>query len=168
MVARGVLPIAIGEANSLDGLAIEQVKSVAAKYLSIEQIREIARLTEAEPGSLILVMAGNSDAIGEILGKLRLEMGYRLKLADPNTLAFCFVVDFPLFYRDEENNRWDSMHHPFTQAQASDREVPGYRPRPVHGRHYDMVCNGFEIGGGQYQNSRSRYAAGSLSSPGLQ
>jgi aspartyl-tRNA synthetase len=82
------------------------------------------------------------------LGELRQEMGARLKLAEPNTLAFAYIKNFPLFRWDEEAGRWDSEHHPFTKPWDEDIPLIDTDPGKVRSKHYDMVCNGYEIGGG--------------------
>jgi aspartyl-tRNA synthetase len=112
--AGGLLTFALGSApGSLESLTADMVKSVAAKYMTLDQIKEMARRFEAELGDLILVVAGKPKVVNKALGELRREMGQRLKLADPNQLAFAFVVDFPLFAWNEELKMWESEHHPF-------------------------------------------------------
>ena len=80
--------------------------------------------------------------------ELRLEMGSRLQLADPNTLAFAFVLDFPLLRWDETAKRWDPEHHPFTAPIPEDIPLLDTAPEKVKARHYDIVCNGSELASG--------------------
>ena len=75
-------------------------------------------------------------------------MGHRLKLAAPNLITFAFIVDFPLLKRNEETGRWESEHHPFTAPRDEDMSLLDTSPEKTRGKHYDMICNGFEIGGG--------------------
>jgi aspartyl-tRNA synthetase len=82
------------------------------------------------------------------LGTLRLEIGHRLNLADPTVLSFAFIKNFPLLRRNAETGNWDSEHHPFTRPWDEDLPLLDTAPEKVRGKHYDMVCNGYEIGGG--------------------
>jgi aspartyl-tRNA synthetase len=145
--AKGLVTIALN-GDSLDKLTMEDVKSAVAKYLNLEQIKQIAKRLEANPGDLILIIAGQGDQVSLSLGELRKEIARRLNLADPNLFAFAFVVNFPLFEWNKEANRWQAMHHPFTSPKDDDVILLDTFPEKVHGKHYDMVCNGFEIGGG--------------------
>ncbi len=99
-------------------------------------------------GDLLLIVAGEDKMVNKILGELRQEMGHRLKLADPNVLAFVFIVDFPLLDWNGETKRWEPMHHPFTAPRDEDMLLLDTAPEKVRGRHYDMVCNGWELAGG--------------------
>ncbi|MBI4303784.1 MAG: aspartate--tRNA ligase [Chloroflexi bacterium] len=148
--AAGLLTITLGSsAGSLDSLTMEMVKSVAAKYLTLEQVKEMATRLDAKLGDLLLIVAGKTEVVNVALGELRREMGRRLNLADPNLLALAYVVNFPLFERSSEPTRqWQPMHHPFTSAKDEDVPLLETAPGKVHGKHYDLVCNGFEIGGG--------------------
>ena len=125
-----------------------EVKSVVAKFLTLDQIKEIANRLEAKPGDLLLIIAGAAKIANATLGGLRQEMGQRLKLADPDLLAFAFITGFPLLGWNEKSGRWESEHHPFTAPQAEDMALLDERPEAVRGRHYDITCNGYEIGGG--------------------
>jgi aspartyl-tRNA synthetase len=69
-------------------------------------------------------------------------------LINEKELKFAFIVDFPLLNWNQEEKRWEAMHHPFTQAKEVDMPLLDTAPEKVHGRHYDLVCNGFELGGG--------------------
>ncbi|PPD58979.1 aspartate--tRNA ligase [Dehalogenimonas etheniformans] len=147
--AAGLVPIALGgESGNLQQLEMDKVRSVAAKYLSLDQVKAIAQRSGANPGDLILIVAGERERTNAVLGQLRNELGCRLKLADPNELAFAFVVDFPLFTWNEEDNRWQATHHPFTAPRKEDMPLLAEQPGKVHGRHYDLVLNGYEIAGG--------------------
>jgi aspartyl-tRNA synthetase len=129
-------------------LTMETVKSMAAKFLTIDQIKEMARRLGASRGDLLLIVAGKPEVVNPVLGGLRGEMGTRLKLPDPNYFAFAFVVDFPLFEWNPELKHFDSMHHPFTAPKDADAYLLDTAPEKVKGKHYDMVCNGFEVAGG--------------------
>jgi len=135
-------------ANSLDDLTIEMVKSAAAKFLTIDQIKEIARRLDARPGDLLLVVAGDTGVVNTALGGLRQEMGHRLKLTEPDRLAFAFIVDFPLLKRDDNAGRWQALHHPFTAPRDEDISLLDTAPERVRAKSYDVICNGYEMGGG--------------------
>jgi len=99
-------------------------------------------------GDLLLIVAAKPELVNVVLGELRREMGYRLKLADPNMFAFAYIENFPLLRWDEEAGRWESEHHPFTAPRDEDVSLLDTAPEKVRGKHYDMVCNDYEIGGG--------------------
>ncbi len=147
--AGGLVTISLSpEAASLEALTMAEVKSVAAKFLTLDQIKEIAGRLEARPGDLLLIIAGAAKTANATLGGLRQEMGQRLKLADPDLLAFAFITGFPFLHWNEKSGRWESEHHPFTAPQAEDMALLDKTPEAVRGRHYDITCNGYEIGGG--------------------
>ena len=148
--AKGLVTIALSSdcGDNLEHLTPERVKSVAAKYLAVEQMKEIGRRFEAKAGDLILIVAGDLNMVNKVLSELRQEMGYRLKLIDSNLLTFAFVVDFPLLEWISEAKRWESMHHPFTAPKEEDIPLLDKDPAKVRARHYDIVCNGCEISSG--------------------
>ena len=147
--AGGVVTIALGApGGSLDDLTIDTVKSVAAKFLTLGQIKQMASRLGAAPGDLLLIIAGEANVASTALGELRQEMGRRLELAEPDLLAFACIIDFPLLHWDEKVGRWDAEHHPFTTPRDEDVPLLESAPEKVRGRHYDIICNGYEIGGG--------------------
>ncbi len=148
--AKGLVTMAIApeSGNDLENLSAETVRSVAAKHLTIEQMKEIASRFEAKAGDLLLVVGGDNVMVNRVLDGLRQEMAARLKLADPNLLAFSFIVDFPLFDWNVEEARWDSMHHPFTAPYEEDIPLLQTDIANVRARHYDIVCNGIELSSG--------------------
>jgi len=147
--AKGLITVSLGtKTGSLDGLTMEMVKSVAAKFLTLDQVREMAEHLESKMGDLLLIVAGKPELVNKVLGEMRQEIGHQLKLADPNLLAFAFVVGFPLLEWDEGARRWGPMHHPFTSPKEEDVPLLDTATERVRGRHYDMVCNGYELAGG--------------------
>jgi aspartyl-tRNA synthetase len=147
--AAGLLTVSLGtEGGDLKDLAMEEVKSVAARFMTVEQVKEMAQLMGAKRGDLLLIVAGAKSLVDTVLGELRLEMARRLKLADPGLFTFAFVLGFPLLRWDGEAKRWDSEHHPFTAPQEEDMPLLDSTPEEVRGRHYDVVGNGYELGGG--------------------
>ena len=142
--ARGLMTMAFtGEAITLD-----TVKSAAAKYLGLHQLEEIADRFQAKPGDLLLIVADKPAVISKTLDELRRQMAQRLNLVDANLVAFAFVVDFPFLEWNEAENRWEPMHHPFTAPRWEDVALLDSEPARVHGQHYDVVCNGCELGSG--------------------
>ena len=147
--AGGLVSISLDAgAGSLSALGMKEVKSVAAKFLTLEQVREMAHRLEADPGDLLLIIAGRPQVVSTALGALRQEVGLRLGLADPDLLAFAFITGFPLLGWNEKSGRWEAEHHPFTAPQDEDIPLLDTAPEKVRGRHYDIICNGYEIGGG--------------------
>ncbi len=146
-----------GGAKGLVWLIVEAgllVRSPVAKFLSQAEMEGILARTEAEVGDLILVVADQPEAVAEALGGLRLEMGQRLGLRDDNVLAFAWVLEFPLLEWNEEEGRWNAMHHPFTSALDEDLALLESEPGKVRAKAYDVVCNGWEIGGGSIRIHR--------------
>jgi len=142
--AQGLTTMAFpGETMTLD-----EVKSAAAKYLTPGQLEEIAGRFEAKPGDLLLIVVDKLEVVNRTLDELRREMAQRLNLADANLLAFAFVVDFPLLEWNETTNQWETMHHPFTAPREKDVLLLDSEPAKVYGQHYDVVCNGCELGSG--------------------
>ncbi len=153
--AQGLVAVALeGEKGPVDSLTREQVKSVLARYVSLEDVKEIARLLKAEIGDLFLLIAGPPKIANMALSQLRHEMGRRLGLADPNSLAFAFIVDFPLLEWSDEEQRWGPSHHPFTMPMASDIELLETDPGKVKAQCYDLVVNGIELASGSIRVHR--------------
>ena len=147
--AGGLLTFALGTVTGdLNDLTMDMVKSVAAKHMTLEQIKEIAGQLSAKQGDLVLVVAGAPKVVDKSLGEVRKEMGTRLKLADPNLMAIAFVLNFPLFQWNDEEKHWEPEHHPFTSPMVEDIPLLDSAPQKVRARHYDIVCNGVELSSG--------------------
>jgi aspartyl-tRNA synthetase len=123
-------------------------KSSVDKFYDQDKLKNWAEAFGAEPGDLMLVMAGETRKVRKQLGELRLHMGDQLELRDPNKFANLWVVDFPLLEQDEETGEYHAMHHPFTSPKAEDFHLLDTDPGAVRANAYDMVMNGAEIGGG--------------------
>ncbi len=123
-------------------------RSSFAKFLSPDETAAMIRQMEGEPGDLLLVIADKPAIANEALGRLRLELGRRLKLYDENVLAFCWVIDFPFLVWNEEEQRWDPSHHLFTAPMDEDIPLLDTDPGQARGKQYDLVLNGYEIAGG--------------------
>jgi len=123
-------------------------KSSVDKFFDQEALKGWAEKFNAKPGDLLLILAGEADKTRKALNELRLEMGNRLELRNPDVFKPLWVVDFPLLEWDEESERWHAMHHPFTSPKPEDIELMDTDPGKVRANAYDMVINGVEIGGG--------------------
>ncbi len=124
------------------------IKSQIMKFLGEDCIRSIGEACGAKPGDLVLMIADKPAVVAKALGELRLEMGRRMNLINPDELAFTWVTDFPMFEYDEEDKRFVAMHHPFTMPREEDLDKLATDPGSVKAIAYDMVLNGVEIGGG--------------------
>ncbi|MGC4192443.1 MAG: aspartate--tRNA ligase [Thermomicrobiales bacterium] len=129
-------------------LTDEGVKSPIAKFLAEDEIAALTTGIGAGTGDLVLLVADQPAVVAKTLSALRDEFGKRLDLADPNVLAFCWVYEFPLFEWDEEGQRWDATHNPFSGYYAEDEHLLETDPSAVRAKQYDMVGNGNELGGG--------------------
>ncbi|NWG19411.1 MAG: aspartate--tRNA ligase [Chloroflexi bacterium] len=130
------------------------VRSSFGKQVSPEEMAAIIRQMEGEPGDLLLIVADAPKIVAQVLDRLRRESGARLNLADPNLLAWGWVLDFPLVEWNEEEQRWDAVHHPFTAPRDEDLHLMGTDPGRVRARAYDLVLNGYEVGGGSIRIHR--------------
>jgi len=145
--AKGLAWLAVAEAGQTH-------RSSFAKFLSAEEVDALVKRLDGQPGDLLLFVADTPAIANESLGRLRLEIGDRLGLRDDSTLAFCWITDFPLFTRNEEENRWDPSHHLFTAPMDEDIPLLDSDPGRARGKQYDMVCNGHEIAGGSIRIHR--------------
>ena len=133
----------------------EGVKSPFKKFYADETFETIKNAVGAKTGDLLLVVADQPAVVAQALGELRLEMGRRRGLIDPDALSFLWVVDFPMFEYSAEEKRYKAMHHPFTAPRDEDIPMLATDPGKVKANAYDMVLNGVEIGGGSLRIYRS-------------
>ncbi|MCD6230733.1 MAG: aspartate--tRNA ligase [Dehalococcoidia bacterium] len=140
--ARGLTTVSISSESSTS------FKSTALKHITQAQLESIAARFDARQGDLLLIVADKPDVVNNVLDVLRREMADRLNLRDKNLLAFTFITDFPLLQWNDATNKWDVMHHPFTAPKDEDIALLDFDPASVGGRHYDLVCNGSELGSG--------------------
>jgi len=150
--AAGLITIALGgesdRGRALSDLSSEQVRSQAARFLAWDTVLAMAQRLDAAPGDLLCLVAGPRTVVEASLGALRLNLGERLGLADPDLLAFAFIVGFPLLEWHEEGRRWEAMHNPFSAPLDEDLPLLEGDPGRVRAKQYDVVCNGYEAGGG--------------------
>jgi aspartyl-tRNA synthetase len=124
-------------------------KSSAAKFLTESEIDALQQRLNAQTGDLALIVA-DADAmvVAKVLGELRVLLGRRLGLARKDVHALCWVVEFPLLEWSGEEGRWTAMHHPFTSAMDEDWDLLDSDPGKVRAKAYDIVMDGWEVGGG--------------------
>jgi aspartyl-tRNA synthetase len=123
-------------------------KSSVDKFFGEESLQKIAAATGAQAGDLVLLLAGKEEKTRKAASELRLEMGKRLGLRNPEVFAPLWVTDFPLLEWDEDSKRWHAMHHPFTSPKPEDLLLIDTDPGAIRANAYDMVINGVEVGGG--------------------
>lgn len=126
----------------------DEVKGPIGKFFTVEQKLELFEKTSAEPGDILLFLSDEREIVYAVTDKLRRHLANVLELADPNVLAFAWIIDFPMFYWDEENQRWDPSQHMFTSPLPEDIPLLDTDPGKCRGSQYDMICNGYEVGGG--------------------
>jgi aspartyl-tRNA synthetase len=154
--AKGLVSIALlGEPASITE---EQVRSPVAKYLSLDLVRGAAQRAGAKQGDLLLLIAGEGgkskldpgslQRVKPALDGLRREVAARQKLPDPTMLHYAFITEFPIAEWNEDEGHWDAPHHVFTAPMEEDMAFFDSDPARVRSRHYDIVCNGEEIGSG--------------------
>ncbi len=136
------------------GLGAEGLKGSAAKFINESEVAQLRQTTGAKPGDLLLFVADARAAANKALGALRLLFRDRLKLADKNMLAFAWVVDFPMFEWNEEFQKWDAAHHPFTMPRMEHLGRFETDPASILSDAYDMVCNGYELASGSIRIHR--------------
>ncbi|QJD81120.1 aspartate--tRNA ligase [Spirosoma rhododendri] len=138
--AKGLIYVRYNEDGTL--------KSSVDKFYSEEDLQKWAVQFGAKPGDLMLIISGDSNKARKQLNELRLEMGNRLGLRDPNVFSTLWVLDFPLLEYGEEEARWFAMHHPFTSPKPEDIPLLESDLGAVRANAYDLVINGTEVGGG--------------------
>jgi aspartyl-tRNA synthetase len=155
--ARGLVHLSV----TTDGL-----QGPIVKFLPDDRQRAIVERTGAAEGDLVLVVADTAPVAADVLGRLRVELGERLGLADPDVLAYVWVYRFPMYQWDEENRRWDATHNPFSGVVPEDEALlvtasgDPTRPSPedpagrARAMQYDIALNGWELGGGSIRIHR--------------
>lgn len=123
-------------------------KSSVDKFFDPETFKKWADTFGSSPGDLLLILSGDVNTVRIQLSALRLEMGNRLEIRDPNQYCPLWVTEFPLLEWDEETGRYHAKHHPFTAPKPEDESLLETDPGNVHANAYDLVINGVEIGGG--------------------
>ena len=142
--------VAIYKAKGLAWLKVTEEGLVGpiAKFFDEEVTAALIARMEAKPGDLLLFGADKANIVADALGALRLKLGKDLKLIDESRFEFLWIVDWPLFEYDEEEGRYYAAHHPFTRPFDEDIELMDTNPGAVRAQAYDIVLNGYELGGG--------------------
>ncbi len=138
--AKGLVSLAIGQSG--------EVKSPLTKFMTSEEVQAIIDRLGGKYGDLLLFVADSTKTCNDVLFRLRVKLAERLKLLDPEEMALCWVVDFPLLHYDEEAQRYDAEHNPFSGMDEAHIERLDTDPLHVRAKQYDIICNGYEIGGG--------------------
>jgi aspartyl-tRNA synthetase len=141
--AKGLISAKIGQ----DGW-----QSAIQKFVTEQERKAVEEKLEAAENDLLLFTAGTPKVVNQALANLRLHLGEKLGLIDPNLYRFVWILDFPLLEYDEAEGRFVAVHHPFTAPK--DEDIPKLREHPelVRAKAYDLVLNGSEIGGGSIRN----------------
>ena len=137
--AKGLVWIRAGE---------EEFNSSVNKFFTQQQLAEIASVFGSKAGDLILIVSDRSKVVFDTLGFLRREIAKRMGLLDDKVYNLLWVVDFPLFEKDDETGQLKAMHHPFTSPKAEQISLLDSEPENVMADAYDIVLNGVELGGG--------------------
>ncbi|MGH2591771.1 MAG: aspartate--tRNA ligase, partial [Actinomycetota bacterium] len=125
------------------------IRSPVEKHLSSDEVDGVRKATGASPGDLVLIVADSADRASVALDGLRRRVASRLNQIPEGEWAFCWMVEPPLFEWSEDEGKWVSVHHPFTSPAGDDLD-----PASAKGRAYDLVLNGFELGGGSIRIHR--------------
>ncbi len=126
----------------------DDINSSVNKFFDQEQLKEIAAVFEAKAGDLILIVSDRAKVVFDTLGFLRREIAGKMGLLDDKEYKLLWVVDFPLFEKDDETGELKAMHHPFTSPKPEDIPMLDSAPEKVKANAYDIVLNGVELGGG--------------------
>jgi len=138
--AKGLAWIAVNEDGTL--------KTQISKFFTEEKLQEIVAAMDGEAGDLILICADQDRVVFDSLGALRLELSKILELTKADDFAFLWITEFPMLEWDEEENRYVAVHHPFTAPMDEDLTLLESNPAKVRAKAYDIVLNGYELGGG--------------------
>ena len=129
-------------------LSAEGVRSAFRQHVGDDVIGRLVEATGAQDGDLIALVADSERVVNGTLSRLRDHLGAKLGLADPNVLSLAWVVDFPLLEHDDERGAWTFTHNPFCGPKDSDVHLLETAPGEALSKQYDIICNGFEVGGG--------------------
>ena len=129
------------------------LESNIAKFFNKDIQKKLIEKTKAKKRSLLFFIADKEKKVNEILSKLRVELGKRLKLIKEKDFRFCWVVDFPLFEWNEDENRWQPSHHIFTAPKDEHVELLDKDPGKVKADLFDLVLNGIELGSGSIRET---------------
>jgi aspartyl-tRNA synthetase len=140
--AKGLAWMALPDAE--DG----EVKGPIGKYFTVEQKLALFEQLAAQPGDILLFISDVRDVVYNVVDVLRRHIAHELGWDDPEKLAFAWIIDFPMFYWNEEEKRWDPSQHMFTSPLPEDIPLLDTDPGAARGSQYDLACNGYEVAGG--------------------
>ncbi|MDX2160724.1 MAG: aspartate--tRNA ligase [bacterium] len=140
--AKGLAWMALGETEEAE------VKGPIAKFFTVDQKAELFERLGAQPNDMLLFTSDTRDTVYTVIDTLRRHLAAMLNLADPAKLAFAWIIDFPMFYWNEEEKRWDPSQHMFTATLPEDLPLLDTDPGKARGSQYDLACNGYEVAGG--------------------
>jgi len=138
-------------------LAPDGIKGSIARFVDEPLAAALRERTGAQDGDAILFVGDAARGASEVAGRLRLEIGERLGLRKPDAFAFCWVLGFPLFERDEESGEITFSHHPFTAPAPGQEALFDSDPLAITAQHYDLVLNGYELGSGSIRNHQAEF-----------
>ncbi len=138
--AQGLVTLAINSSG--------EIKSPLTKFMSAPEVQAIIERLQGQAGDLLLFVADSAKVCNDVLFRLRVKLAERLNLIDPNEMALCWVVDFPLLHYDADLQRYDAEHNPFSGMDESHIERLDSDPLNIRAKQYDIIANGYEIGGG--------------------
>jgi aspartyl-tRNA synthetase len=138
--AKGLVSLAISASGD--------IKSPLTKFMTTEEVQAIIERLEGQPGDLLLFVADSAKVSNDVLFRLRGKLAERLQLLDPDELALGWIVDFPLFHYDDDLKRYDAEHNPFSGMDDAHISRLDSDPLNIRAKQYDIICNGFEVGGG--------------------
>ncbi|MFN8529477.1 MAG: amino acid--tRNA ligase-related protein, partial [Anaerolineae bacterium] len=140
--AKGLAWMALGENEEAE------VKGPIGKFFTVDQKVELFERVGAQPNDILLFTSDKRDTVYVVIDTLRRHLANQLGLADPEKLAFGWIIDFPMFYWNEEEKRWDPSQHMFTATLPEDAPLLDTDPGKARGSQYDLACNGYEVAGG--------------------
>jgi len=127
-----------------------EVRSPISKFLSERELEAF----QSRPGSTVLFVADSTPMVERVLGALRLHLGQQLELVDDSRDELLWVIDFPLFLKDEDTGQWTFVHHPFTSPVEGHEDLIDADPGAAFSQHYDLIWNGWELGSGSIRIHR--------------
>ncbi|ORT57880.1 aspartate--tRNA ligase [Streptomyces sp. CB03238] len=142
--AKGLAWVRVGENNALTG--------PIAKFLTEENVKVLTERLGLEPGHAIFFGAGDFDEVSKIMGAVRVEAAKRAGHFEEGVFRFCWIVDFPMYEKDEETGKIDFSHNPFSMPQGGLEALETQDPLDILGWQYDIVCNGVELSSGAIRN----------------
>ncbi|MDI3420949.1 aspartate--tRNA ligase [Streptomyces luteolus] len=142
--AKGLAWVRVGEDGSLSG--------PIAKFLTETDVEELTKRLSLAPGHAVFFGAGEFDEVSKIMGAVRVEAAKRAGHFEEGVFRFCWIVDFPMYEKDEDTGRIDFSHNPFTMPQGGMKDLEEKDPLDILGWQYDIVCNGIELSSGAIRN----------------